>query len=108
MAGELEDITFIDLQLSRLGNPIIDLMYFIFTSTTPFVRKQHLTEWLQIYYNTFFADLKTLKTAGLISDVEIYSYEDMLKDWNLGITYGVCFGIMHCQVNLNNGMGICF
>lgn len=57
----VEDVKFIDYQGIRFGNIYEELHYFIFTSTTAELRKDHLSGSFQVYYDEFTAVLRDLK-----------------------------------------------
>jgi tRNA A-37 threonylcarbamoyl transferase component Bud32 len=63
-AGVPIDLKLIDLQLTRRGNIFEDLQYFIFTSTTPALRKKHLSEFLNTYYDSFMGTIEELKSPA--------------------------------------------
>ncbi len=54
-------IKFVDFQLAHRGNIFEELQYFVFTSTTPALRKEHLTRVLEAYYDGFIETLEELK-----------------------------------------------
>ncbi|XP_062552390.1 uncharacterized protein LOC134217611 [Armigeres subalbatus] len=54
------DIRLIDWQLCRYGSPVLDLMYFIFTSTDAQLRAEHYEAWLNTYYESLAEYLKQL------------------------------------------------
>jgi hypothetical protein len=79
--GSPESVNFIDFQLSRRGNIYEELQYFIFTSTTPEFRKKHLSQVLDIYYDSFMSTIDTLKcnpplkfTRGVFRDSFFENY----------------------------------
>ena len=53
-------IKMVDFQISRIGHPLSDILYFIYTSTLPSVRQQHMTLWLTHYFNTLMSGLNRL------------------------------------------------
>jgi hypothetical protein len=59
---EPTSVKFIDFQQTRRGNIFEELLYFIFTSTTPDLRAKHLSQLLQVYYESFTSSLDLLKT----------------------------------------------
>lgn len=59
--GKPVSLKFVDFQQTRRGNIYEDLIYFIFTSTTPEFRKQYLVQVLNSYYESF---AKTLGALG--------------------------------------------
>jgi len=48
-----EEVVLVDLQLSREASPIIDLIYFIYSSTYLETRQNHSDELLELYYEKF-------------------------------------------------------
>ena len=53
-------VSLIDLAISRWANPCTDLVYFLYLSTTPQLRKTHLDYILECYHNTFVRTLVKL------------------------------------------------
>ncbi|CAL8118635.1 unnamed protein product [Orchesella dallaii] len=55
-------VKFIDFQFMQRGNIFSDLLYFMYTSTTPEFRKAHLHTTLNVYYDAFQETLEKIKT----------------------------------------------
>lgn len=53
-------VCFLDFQLCRYASPVLDLSYFIFTSTKAELRNQHLSTLYRVYYESLVETLKTL------------------------------------------------
>ena len=71
-----------------LGNPIFDLQYFIYTSTTCETRQKYLDDVLHQYHDTF---MKITTEFGFPpSD---WSFENFLKEWNKMDYISFLFGI---------------
>lgn len=68
----------LDFQMSRIGHPASDVLYFLFTSTTSKMRKNHLRQWLRHYYETFMRDLTKLNSK--ITET-VYTWEEFLNDY---------------------------
>lgn len=51
---------FLDWQMSRYGPPIIDLCYFLFSTTDNSFRDKHFTELLNEYHSTLSANIEKL------------------------------------------------
>lgn len=45
-------MNFLDWQLLRPTSPVLDLVYFLFTSTNKSQRDEHYDEWIRMYYTT--------------------------------------------------------
>ena len=58
--SEIDDIRIVDWQLAYVGNPTSDLSNFIFTSTTPEFRKNHLDHLLAYYHQELIYNLELL------------------------------------------------
>lgn len=54
------DVIFIDWQLSRFGPPIIDLFYFIISTTDKSFRDKHFTNLLNDYHSTLSSSIEKL------------------------------------------------
>lgn len=54
------DIRLLDWQISRYASPVLDLMYYIFTSSTKAFRDQHYETLLDTYHQTLSSFLRRL------------------------------------------------
>jgi len=66
----------VDFQLSRMGHPLFDLLYFLYSSTLPELRKEHMVSWLSFYFNTLVEYLKKLEF-----ELTDYTFEDFMVDY---------------------------
>lgn len=53
-------VCFLDFQLCRYASPVLDLSYFLFTSTNAALRNEHLPNLYRVYYESLAATIKTL------------------------------------------------
>jgi len=53
-------MAFVDFQGIRLQSPMLDLVFFLFTSVTPSVRRKHFDDFFDIYYENFIECLRQL------------------------------------------------
>ncbi|XP_059058009.1 uncharacterized protein LOC131851519 [Achroia grisella] len=87
--NEVSEVVFIDYQMSFYGNPLMDIMYFIFSATDQPFRRNHLETIKNLYYDT----IKTF-LGYFEMDVEDHFprkiYEQLYKD---SLTYGLIIGI---------------
>jgi hypothetical protein len=74
--GKPDQVRFIDLQLTRYSTPVLDLQYFIHSSSSEQVRPEYTEHLLQVYH-TELRD--TFKTLGC--DHHIYTFEQMKKEY---------------------------
>ena len=63
------EVSLINMTLMHWCNPCLDLVNFMFTSTTPQLRKSHLDEILSCYHDEF---IKKIQMLG--EDPSIYSF----------------------------------
>lgn len=92
-----KDVMLIDFQLSRVGSPASDIVYFLTSSTSLDSRKAHLEQWLQFYHNTLTEDLLTYGYSN-----EIFTYQDLLDEINHLWPFALECGIMHAEVCIRN------
>lgn len=56
--GKPVEISLIDWQMSRHSSPIIDIVYFIFSSTTKELRDSHYENFLQVYHENLSTHMR--------------------------------------------------
>merc|ERR1712013_649580 len=84
---KLDDIIFIDFQLSGYTSPALDLVYFLAASTTGELRTKYLSHILTLYHTIF---VNTVQRFGVSVD---FSYEDLLEDFSKARLHGLNFAI---------------
>ncbi|XP_069936203.1 uncharacterized protein [Cherax quadricarinatus] len=89
---EIEALKIIDWGTSSWGNPIFDLQYLLYTSTTRAIRSAHLDRLLHLYHSTF-----TKLAAKLGSPAASWSYEQFELEWERTSIAGFLFG---CTLSL--------
>ncbi|XP_018566832.1 uncharacterized protein LOC108907577 [Anoplophora glabripennis] len=89
-AGKLIDVRFLDFQLVRLGSPVCDLSYCLYSGGKKeiFDNLDHL---LQIYHDSFS---ESIRAYGCDPD-ELYPLEALKDDWKV-----------HCQLGFTMGISI--
>lgn len=55
-----QKICLIDFQIARFASPVLDLLYFLFTSTVKSIRDQYFKDILNIYYSTLSTTIRKL------------------------------------------------
>lgn len=75
---------FIDFQICKIGSPITDLLFFLFSSVQTSCLKDHLDELFEHYYE-HFADI--LKKCGCYSSQ--FSYDNFSKEMQIGSTQAI-------------------
>ena len=89
-------LALIDLQITRLGRPGMDLAYFLCSSTSPNQRKQHFDDLIQFYHDQFTQELKDLQ-----GDFKApFSLEELKQEYNDCYKFGFIMGCGHSQVLL--------
>lgn len=74
-SGKPDGLRMVDFQLSRVGHPLNDLLYFLYSSATPEMRKEQMIDLLRFYFDTVKRDLELL-------NVELnYTFDDFLQDY---------------------------
>lgn len=63
----------IDFQVSRIGHPLSDVLYFLYTSTKPETRQKFMLVLLRYYFDTLTMDLRLLRIS-----LDDYSWQDFL------------------------------
>ena len=56
--GEPEEVCMLDWALTRWSSPASDLVYLLFLSTAPDVRKDNLADFLEYYHRCLSSNLK--------------------------------------------------
>jgi len=84
---KLDDIIFIDFQLSGYTSPALDLVYFLAASTTGELRAKYLSHILTLYHTIF---VNTAQRFGVQVD---FSYEDLLDDFSKARLHGLNFAV---------------
>jgi RecA/RadA recombinase len=82
--GKPDQVRFIDFQMTRYTSPVLDLQYFIHTSTNEQVRSEYTEHLLQVYH-TELQD--TLKTLGC--DQHIYTFEQLKEEYEDRSLFGL-------------------
>ncbi|CAG2055219.1 unnamed protein product [Timema podura] len=80
--GIVEDIRFLDFQISRFSSPVLDLHYFLYSSVRYDVLKD-IGALLAEYYNALIKNLQQLG-CGRLS----YSLEDLKRDFRKKLWFG--------------------
>ena len=83
----------IDFQLMKFTNPACDLGYFLGSSTSPELRREHLDELLHFYHSRL---IKNLKNLGHSED--IYPFETLMTDCKERFILLLMMGVLHAQV----------
>ena len=86
----------IDFQISRIGHPLSDILYFLYTSAMPETREKHMQDLLCHYFNTLTASLKELDIV-----LTNYTWEDFLSDYKKKSLQWFFMGAMVMSMVLN-------
>ncbi|XP_069361565.1 uncharacterized protein [Maniola hyperantus] len=84
------DIISIDYQTLQYGNPILDLMYFIFSGSDKKFRDNHFKQTLELYYTELCAALRRFD----LDPNEIYPREDFDYELQKAMPYGLMTAIL--------------
>ncbi|XP_057377316.1 uncharacterized protein LOC130698644 [Daphnia carinata] len=86
----------IDFQISRIGHPISDILYFMYSSAAPETREKHMVVLLRYYFDTLTTDLRLLGIS-----LDDYTWEDFFKDYKRRSLTGMFMGIVVLSFVLN-------
>lgn len=95
--GNIQEVALLDLQCMRMARPSIDVVYFLWSSTSPKSRLEHLDSLLKFYHDHFMQDLGIFGYSN-----SIYTFEDFQKDIQDSLPLGLVYGFMHAQVLVLN------
>lgn len=88
----------LDWQIGRLGPPVLDLFYFIFTVTDKQFRQQNYQNILETYYNSLS---QTIVKFGS-NPQKLYTFENLQSQLRKFGAYAVLFASMIIQVRVAN------
>ena len=89
----------IDFQIIRVGHPISDVLYYMYTSAAPETREQHMHDLMLHYYETLNSDLRSLGIT-----VNNYTWQDFLADYKTRSTMWMFMGAMVMSMVLNKSV----
>ena len=90
---EVQDLKLIDFQVSRFTTPVLDLSYFLGSSTNAELRKQ-LPDLLLFYYSTLMDEIRFL---GHTSPSTLYPYEVFKRHCDSHMKFGFGKRIIYFQ-----------
>uniref|UniRef100_A0A1B6EV79 CHK kinase-like domain-containing protein n=1 Tax=Cuerna arida TaxID=1464854 RepID=A0A1B6EV79_9HEMI len=82
-SGEVEDVRFIDFQISRWSSPVLDLVYFLWTSADEEVRGHRQKELFSLYLQTLNSNLEQLGCPERLSAQELEDDHRAASDYVL-------------------------
>ncbi|KAJ3666351.1 hypothetical protein Zmor_001798 [Zophobas morio] len=88
-------VRIIDLQLSGLGSPVLDLSVFIY-ACVDVEKHKNVEELLKIYYDFLSENLRQFKC----DPSKIFSYDKLLNHWKTFSCYGLILGIFLLKFSL--------
>ncbi|KAJ8713721.1 hypothetical protein PYW07_014091 [Mythimna separata] len=88
--GVVSEMIPIDYQLICYGCPILDFIYFIFSSTDQKFRRSHLLHLKELYYNNLRSFLKYFS----LDVSSVYPKNDFERDFEDMLDYGLMIGIL--------------
>lgn len=87
----------VDFQISRISHPMSDILYFMYISTLPQLRKERLDIWLELYFGILTDDLKLLRI-----DLGEYDWSNFLADYKRRSLRWMLYGGMITALVHNN------
>ena len=97
--GHPVDVTFVDLQGTRVASLAIDLQHFLNLNVTGKVRRENFDTIIATYYNSFHHTM----SAGNVAVP--FTLEELMKEYIDKGFYGVLYSIMYlpCMVSTEEG-----
>ncbi|XP_057377312.1 uncharacterized protein LOC130698641 [Daphnia carinata] len=86
----------LDFQLSRIGHPLSDVLYFMYTSTMPELRERYMLVLLRYYFDTLTTDLRLLGIS-----LDNYSWQHFLEDYKKRSLMWMLIGVMIVSMTQN-------
>ncbi|KAI9561521.1 hypothetical protein GHT06_012480 [Daphnia sinensis] len=86
----------LDFQLSRIGHPLSDVLYFMYTSTVPELRERYMLVLLRYYFDTLTTDLRLLGIS-----LDNYTWQDFLEDYKKRSLMWMLMGVMIVSMTQN-------
>jgi len=86
--GEVQDCRLLDFQVARIGSPALDLNYFLFSSTSRDLRKEHLHQFFLEYYAQFASAM----AAGGVSMK--FTFDELKEEYRAKHAFGLVMGMM--------------
>lgn len=97
-AGEKPmNVKMVDFQIARISHPMSDLLYLLYISTSPQVRKERLENWLELYFRVLTCDLNLLNI-----NLGNYCWSDFLTDYKKRSLRWMLYGGMIMALVHNN------
>ena len=87
----------VDFQICRISHPMSDILYFLYISTMPQLRKLELENWLKLYFTTLVDDFKLLQI-----DLGEYGWSSFLADYKKRSLRWMLYGGMIMALVHNN------
>ncbi len=79
----------LDFQMSRIGHPFSDVLYFLYISTMPENREKYMYILLRYYFETLTTDLRLLGVS-----LYDYTWQDFLADYKERSLMWMFMGVM--------------
>ena len=92
-SGKTTEVRTIDLQLSRVARPSVDLAYFFGSSLSPKTREESKEKLMRRYHDIF-----TEKLVGLGYAEDLYTLDDLKADYEECLPFQYTMSVMHAMV----------
>ena len=94
-------VKMVDFQIARLHHPLTDVLYFLYSSTTPEMREKHMQQLLTNYFTTLTSSLQKL---GVDLDQEGYNIDRFFVELKKRSIYGMTVALMVIPTVLDKKM----
>lgn len=82
-SGSVVDVRFIDFQIVRYGSPVLDIIYFLWSSSNEEVRENHLQDLCETYRSTLNVTLEELGCEERLTEEELFEDMKRAMDWTV-------------------------
>ena len=86
----------LDFQMSRIGHPFSDVVYFLYTSTMPEYREEYMYILLRYYFDTLTTNLRLLGVS-----LDDYTWQDFSADCKERSLMWMFMGVMVVSMTQN-------
>lgn len=84
------DPRFFDFQIIRFSSAITDVHQYLSQVSTPTMRKEHLQDFLQTYYNAFLSSCQQFD----LNDDLLFTFDKMMKEYEYTAAWGFLYGFI--------------
>ncbi|CAG9792564.1 unnamed protein product [Diatraea saccharalis] len=92
--GEEDEICFLDYQVMRYCSPVIDIIYFMYLSTTSKFRSENFEDLQQVYYDS----LKSFLNLYDLNVNNIYPWTEFIDELKYSLPFGLIMALVEMRI----------